>query len=87
MVKVGLVLIFDENKYLAKTIELLDYPVSGDWLILDDKKYEVIRRTFFYPSKGFVKIHLKKADGSVVDHLDQYIQELLKNGWKLFTDD
>ena len=30
MVKIGLVLVIDENKYLAKPIELPDYPVPGD---------------------------------------------------------
>ena len=87
MVKIGLVLVIDENKYLAKPIELPDYPVPGDSLILDDEEYEVIKRTFYYPSKGFVRLHLKRIDESVVEHFKQYIQELVKNGWKLIIND
>jgi hypothetical protein len=87
MVEIGLVLVIDENEYLAKPIELPDYPVPGDWLILDDEEYEVIKRTFYYPSNGFVRIHLKRLDESVVVHLKQYIQELVKNGWKLIIND
>jgi len=87
MVKIGLVLVIDENKYLAKPIELPDYPVPGDSLILDDEEYEVIKRTFYYPSKVFVRLHLKRIDESVVEHFKQYIQELVKNGWKLIIND
>jgi hypothetical protein len=86
MVKIELVLVIDENKYLAKPIELPDYPVPGDSLILDDEEYEVIKRTFYY-SKGFVRLHLKRIDESVVEHLKQYIHELVKNGWKLIIND